>query len=236
MDKKMMRLIVRLIERGQSDPACEVVAVVGPGWGRPGGGVFVRRFYLRTAPGNGEKAWICIDGAGNYACRRAPAPEEWAPGYGYRGTLDRVRNLVRAFATLPVLALIGFKLEMDCEAADRWKEWAPLLRQLQRGDIALDMEDAVAVEENREVEPRPVMYRRMMREYLAVWRTGERDRKTDETNLRWHVEDKLSIRLSGDLSRMNAIGLEVLSESGLVRDREGWWRIPAEDGSSVSAG
>ena len=35
----------------------------------------------------------------------------------------------------------------------------------------------------------------------------------------------LSIRLSGDALRMNAIGLEVLEESGLIRDRDGWWRL-----------
>lgn len=233
MDKKMMRLIVKMIERGQRDPACEVVAVVGPKWGRSDG-VFVRRFYMRTAAGNGEKAWICVDGMGDYACRRAPAPEEWAPGYGYRGTLLKVQKWVRAFASLPVLSLIGFGLEMDCLCADRWKAWAPLLRQLKYGDLALDMEDAVAGAEGREIEPRPLMYRRMMQEYLAARRTeGWPHGGTDETNLRWHVEDMLSIRMSGDMIRMNTTGHEVLRESGLIRHRDGWWRLPAKANDQI---
>lgn len=141
----MMRLAVAMIERGQSDPGCEVVAVVGRRWGSSSGEAFVRRFYLRTARGGGDRAWICLDGQGDYAVRRAPAPEEYAPGYGFRGTLAEVRGKVRAFASLPILSLIGFGLEMDCEDADRWKEWTWLLQDIGHKDLALNMGERVAM-------------------------------------------------------------------------------------------
>lgn len=146
-----------------------------------------------------------------------------------------MRKWVRAFASLPVLPLIGFGLEMDCLCADRWKAWTPLLRQIKYGDLALDMEDAVAVAEGREIEPRLSMYRRMMREYLAAWRAGGRPHGgTDETNLRWHVEDMLSVRPGRDLLLMSAVGFEVLEESGMIRDRDGWWRLPAEANNQIA--
>lgn len=145
MDRRMMRLAVAMIERGQSDPGCEVVAVVGPKWGRiPGSGLFVRRVYLRTATGNSRRAWICLDGQGDYAVRRAPAPEEYAPGYGFRGKLAEVREKAKAFASLPLLALIGFRLETDCDDAKRWMEWARVLREIGHGDLALDMGEKAA--------------------------------------------------------------------------------------------
>ena len=223
MDRRMMRLAVALIERGQSDPGCEVVAVVGPRWGRSGGEAFVRRFYLRTARGGGDRAWICLDGRGGYAVRRAPAPEEYAPGYGFRGTLAEVRGKARAFASLPILSLIGFGLEMDCEDAGRWQEWAHLLREIGYGDLALDMGEAMG----KSAEPRTAKYRRIMRAFLDLWMPRNADDKIDAATLRWRTEHTLGIRIGGDRHRMNACALEVLAESGMVRDAEGWWRVPA---------
>lgn len=222
MDKRMMRLTVALIERGQPDPGCEVVAVVGPRWGRSSGEAFVRRLYLRTATGNSGRAWICLDGRGDYAVRRAPAPEEWAEGHGFRGPLAEVRGKAKAFASLPLLSLIGFGLEMDCEGDDRWREWARVLREIGRGDLALDMEEAMGLD----IEPRPVMYRRIMRDFLDLWIPRNANGKIDETALRWSTEHTLGIRIGGDRDRMNGCALEVLAESGMVRDAEGWWRVP----------
>jgi len=224
VDKKMMRLIVRMVERGQADPACECVAVTGPKYGSPKGEMFVRRFYMRTGKGNGDAAWICIDGMSNSACRRAPAPEEMAPGYGVKWTLLNLCRM-KAFASLPVLALLGFPLETDCMGADHYEQWADLLRQLERGDLALDLVRVMNRAHYLYGKHREEAYEVMMAEILnGLIKDG--DQKFDDTGLRWKLETKLSIKTGLETETMNACARRVLKRAGLWPDREGWYRMP----------
>ncbi|MFM2159432.1 MAG: hypothetical protein RLZZ124_1906 [Cyanobacteriota bacterium] len=228
MDKRMIRLAIKAADHGRAFPDCECVVVTGTAWGSRDKELFVRRIFIKT--GKSEATWIEIEG---YARRSPPDDFERTEGGEY-GKLSDLRKKYRAFASLPVCALLGFETKKTQGAVDdmQREEWVRLLKEERRPDLAT-LEPAA--------ESKQQLFERMMREILGdmiAGRSGYRNGAVDRVVLASELFEALSNHPVYDWHKdwkfAKECGDRVLNASGLRTDREGWHLLPGHTGMTDS--